>query len=117
LQTIASNLAQSSDNPPLDWTDNPTGIDQQNRYEYETYRINNNGTWESWQSPRIRSAWGERGIDGDGVQYIYYASASTIAPIGDANPSTWVIPESNLTNRTDEYIKDKSGWMDNPIAL
>lgn len=117
LQTIASNLAQSSDNPPLDWTDNPTGIDPQNRYEYETYRINNNGTWESWQSPRIRSAWGERGIDGDGVQYIYYASASTIAPIGDANPSTWVIPEANLTNRTDEYIKDGSGWMDNPIAL
>jgi hypothetical protein len=47
-------------------------------------------------------------MDGDGVEYIYYAS--TFAPSNNL-PSTWTDDE-DFQNR--EYIRENSGWTDDP---
>jgi hypothetical protein len=50
-------------------------------------------------------------MDGDGVEYIYYAS--TFAPLNNL-PLTWTDDEG-FQNR--EYIRENSGWTDDPKDL
>lgn len=55
-----------------EWTNNPEGIDGGNYLiEVVCSRSKINGTWTSWSLPTYWSMWGEDGIDGAGVEYIF----------------------------------------------
>lgn len=97
---------------PSGWTDHPSGVTKNVPYEYCSVVINTKGQWGSyWSQPFVWSHFGQNGMDGDGVEYIYYAS--TFAPSNNL-PSTWTDDE-DFQNR--EYIRDNSGWTDDPQDL
>lgn len=55
-----------------EWTNNPEGIDGGNYLiEVVCSRSKINGTWTSWSLPTYWSMWGEDGMDGAGVEYIF----------------------------------------------
>lgn len=97
---------------PSGWTDHPSGVTKDVPYEYCSVAINTKGQWESqWSQPFVWSHFGQNGMDGDGVEYIYYVAL--IAPTNNL-PETWTNDEGFQNN---EYIKYGSGWTDNPQDL
>ena len=97
---------------PSGWTDHPSGVTKSVPYEYCSIVTNIKGQWGSqWSQPFVWSHFGQNGMDGDGVEYIY--CASTFAPLNNL-PSTWTDDEG-FQNR--EYIRENSGWTDDPKDL
>ena len=55
---------------------------------------------------------GDRGIDGNGTEWIYYLSnSSTFTGTGNANPKNWA------ASQTDDYIMANTGWTDDPSGV
>lgn len=107
---------------PVDWEDHPLGIDTSNKYEYASFRVselNSNGKriWGNtgFSEPILWAAYGERGTDGDGVEYIFYADVDGRLDPGQVNyPPAW----TNDTNfQNPEYIRSGSRWVDEPVDL
>jgi hypothetical protein len=97
---------------PVGWNDHPSGVTKDVPYEYCSCVISNKGKWGTmWSEPFVWSHFGQNGMDGDGVEYIYYAAL--IAPTNNL-PETWTNDERFQNN---EYIKYGSGWTDNPQDL
>lgn len=97
---------------PEGWTDHPKGVTKERPYEYCSVAINTKGQWSpQWSQPFVWSHFGQNGMDGDGVEYIYYASL--IAPTHNL-PETWTDDEDFQNN---EYIREGSGWTDDPQDL
>lgn len=59
------------------WLDNPQGVTEQLTHEWVSFRTisyengNDSPTFSAFSNPVIWSMWGEDGIDGDGVEYIF----------------------------------------------
>ena len=106
---------QADDYIPTNWTDNPQGITAELPYEWVAIRTSDrNGVWSQFIGPILWSKWGQNGMDGDGVEYIFYAAASEVTfGSGSLNPANWTIVQ------TDEYLGPDNGetWKDNPIDL
>ena len=89
------------------WKNSPSGITDVNKYEYMSMRKKPlGGEWGEFSIPVIWSKWGERGQDGDGVEYKYYLSDSNIPPeqysISDEN---WTDDPMGVTkNKPYEYV-------------
>lgn len=72
--------------PNNGWYDNPQGVSETWQYEWVAQRTKpaakaGTGNWGNWQGPTLWSKWGEKGMDGDGYEYIYYRTqAENIAP-------------------------------------
>lgn len=72
--------------PNNGWYDNPRGVSETWQYEWVAQRTKpaakaGTGNWGNWQGPTLWSKWGEKGMDGDGYEYIYYRTqAENIAP-------------------------------------
>lgn len=72
--------------PANGWYDNPQGVSETWQYEWVAQRTKpaakaGTGNWGNWQGPTLWSKWGEKGMDGDGYEYIYYRTqAENIAP-------------------------------------
>lgn len=97
---------------PEGWTDHPKGVTKERPYEYCSVAINTKGQWSpQWSQPFVWSHFGQNGMDGDGVEYIYYASL--IAPTHNL-PETWTDDEGFQNN---EYIREGSEWTDDPQDL
>lgn len=97
---------------PSGWTDHPNGVTKDRPYEYCSVAINTKGQWSpQWSQPFVWSHFGQNGMDGDGVEYIYYASL--IAPTHNL-PETWTNDEGFQNN---EYIREGSEWTDDPQDL
>lgn len=97
---------------PEGWTDHPKGVTKDVPYEYCSVAINTKGQWSpQWSQPFVWSHFGQNGMDGDGVEYIYYASL--IAPTHNL-PETWTDDEGFQNN---EYIREGSEWTDDPQDL
>lgn len=97
---------------PEGWTDHPKGVTKDIPYEYCSVAINTKGQWSpQWSQPFVWSHFGQNGMDGDGVEYIYYASL--IAPTHNL-PETWTDDEGFQNN---EYIREGSEWTDDPQDL
>ena len=62
------------------WTDNPQGIDIDNKYEWRAQRIKKNGVWQKFKSPVLSSRWGENGLDGKDYEYIFKRTVELIPP-------------------------------------
>ena len=58
------------------WENHPSGISLEKPIEYMITRTRDDSTaeWGEWNSPAIWAKWGEDGIDGDGVEYIFKAT-------------------------------------------
>ena len=102
--------SQTDDYVPSGWTDNPQGVASNMMYEYISTRTKENGTWSAFSTPVIWSKWGEKGMDGDGYEYIYKATANSTAPDNPTPSST-----SGSTYQADDYVP--SGWSDEPVTL
>ena len=93
------------------WTDNPVGVAANRKYEYVSQRVKRPGQiWSPYSTPVIWSKWGEKGMDGDGYEYIYKATANSTAPDNPTPSST-----SGSTYQADDYVP--SGWSDEPVTL
>lgn len=102
--------SQTDDYVPSGWTDNPQGVAINMMYEYISTRTKENGTWSAFSTPVIWSKWGEKGMDGDGYEYIYKATANSTVPDNPTPSST-----SDSTYQADDYVP--SGWSDEPVTL
>ena len=122
------------------WTDNPQGISEDKKVEYMCSRTKDaEGIWSEWSQVNMWSSWGEDGIDGDGVEYIFCVtkdlSQSSLNAIKAILPSTtshggeladhwqdpeiWDYIESNSTLKS-HYSKKTatySGWTDDPADV
>ena len=97
---------------PIGWNDHPSGVTKEVPYEYCSCVTSDKGKWGTmWCEPFIWSHFGQNGMDGDGVEYIYYVAL--IAPTNNL-PESWTNDEGFQNN---EYIKYGSGWTDNPQDL
>ena len=74
---------------PNGWCDNPQGVSDTNKTEYASWRdITNNGTTKTYgafHEPIIWSHYGERGMDGDGVEYVFMRTKNDVPPTFAAN--------------------------------
>lgn len=104
------------DNNGVIWTDNPSGVTSSLKYEYISIRekpAGKNQSWGSYSTPVIWSKWGEKGMDGDGFEYIYkhFGSIPTWGE-NNSNPAYWDASQSN------EYTgPNDSGWTDDPQGV
>lgn len=92
------------------WSDSPNGVTPTNRIEWVCTRKKVNGVWTAWEGPTIWSAYGEKGQDGDGVEYIFYLE-NTGYPPKNPTPDDWEY-DDDYQNVEKEYIPTDLGWTD-----
>lgn len=97
--------AQQDGYTPSGWTNNPSGITEQQQYEWVCVRTKLAGgtTWSDYSTPAIWAKWGNKGQDGDGVEYIFKRTEVET-----------VLPPPVSTN-TPKFIP--KGWTDNPAGV
>lgn len=70
------------------------------------------GRWSDFVGPFPWTVWGKNGMDGDGVEYIFYTGIQY--PASTTNrPDLWDDTTTEYQN-TPEYIPDGSDWSDDP---
>ena len=71
---------------PTGWSGNPTGISNSHKTEYGSWRDFDKTTkrWGDFHTPIIWSHYGERGMDGDGVEYVFMRTTKNVAPVLDS---------------------------------
>lgn len=110
------------------WYDHPKGIEESLPYEYASYRVSTIDSetkkrkWGTtgFSQPIIWAKWGEKGLDGDGVEYIFAVADSIVS---GQNPSLWD-PTSQTAGKNSKKFQDKeylgpvgSIWVDDPVDL
>lgn len=67
---------------PSGWTDSPSGITATYQYEWVCVRTkpSGSGTWSAYSTPVIWAKWGDKGTDGDGMEYIFQRTEVETAP-------------------------------------
>ena len=88
------------------WTQSPQGITVTHKYEYVSVRTKPiGGVWGSFSAPVIWSKWGEKGQDGDGIEYRYYLSNSDKKPTYVDGDSSWTDEPSGVSiDNQYEYV-------------
>lgn len=97
----------TNNNLPTGWTTSPQGITETLKYEYVSVRTKPAGTntqWTSFSKPVIWSKWGEKGQDGDGVEYKYYLSNSSTAPTYPPTTGWTDDPQGVTEQKQYEYV-------------
>lgn len=95
-------------------TDSPVGIDgTANKAEISWTRTKGDEGWNMWIGPMFWSVWGENGMNGDGIEYIYTASdnetCDAVLPVyADLLLNN---PEEAIKFQEHEYVP--TGWYDN----
>lgn len=154
LPTIITPMGWPNGKFPIDswtgWTDNPQGIDEDYPYEWVSFRTisyengNDNPTFSEFSDPVIWSSWGEDGVDGDGVEYIYYVTPENNSQttyysfdqttnayvlergIGNVWPPTTPQEIANISNyQEDDWYPGNTqqgtswdrNWTDNPLGI
>ena len=120
---------EGSDAPNNKWGDNPRGISNDFKFEYVASRefklYGPQGAqtkeWGKFTTPSLWSRYGEKGMDGDGYEYIY---ARTSTSVGDPNSiSQGTIPDPLHPNQripsTDKQQDDwvPNTWYDDPQGV
>lgn len=98
------------------WKDHPDGIDAQNTHEWVAIRNKKrNGSWGPF-SVSLWSRWGEDGVDGDGVQYIYtWSNEFPHTFTGVEDPTSWDTTSASYQSKYDEYME--GNWVDDPRGV
>ena len=58
-------VSQEDDFVPEGWTDDPTGVNENNMYEWVCVRKYKEGIWSEFSNPALWAKWGEKGDKGD----------------------------------------------------
>jgi hypothetical protein len=91
---------------PSGWTDSPSGITATYQYEWVCVRTkpSGSGTWSAYSTPVIWAKWGDKGTDGDGMEYIFQRTEVETAPGTPLifSPNAGFVP---------------SGWTDEPSGV
>lgn len=110
--------SQQDDYIPFGWSDSPQGVSKEKMYEWVSQREKKSakigeGVWGEFSQPVLWSKWGEKGMDGDGYEYIFTRTADV-----DRVPQT---PSSIQQN---DYIPTISNggskdynWSDDPKGV
>lgn len=110
--------SQQDDYIPFGWSDSPQGVSKGMMYEWVSQREKKaakigEGVWGEFSEPVLWSKWGEKGMDGDGYEYIFTRTADV-----DRVPQT---PSSIQQN---DYIPTISNggskdynWSDDPKGV
>lgn len=110
--------SQQDDYIPFGWSDSPQGVSKEKMYEWVSQREKKaakigEGVWGEFSEPVLWSKWGEKGMDGDGYEYIFTRTADV-----DRVPQT---PSSIQQN---DYIPTISNggskdynWSDDPKGV
>lgn len=96
----------TDDYMPSGWTDNPQGITETYKYEWVCVRTKPSGTdtWSAFSTPVIWAKWGDKGTDGDGMEYIFQRTEVETAP-----STPWIFsPNAGFV---------PSGWTDEPSGV
>lgn len=122
-------VPEVNDNLNIDtvWTDSPVGISVDHQIEVVCSRIRKNveSPWEPWSQCAIWSKWGEDGMDGDGVEYIYLVTPAEIngIPTTSGHVRDTMVPGYDINDsryQQDEFcFNDEWGfigydWTDEP---
>lgn len=113
---------------PSGWYDHPSGVDAQHLYEWSCQRTKSGGTWSAWVGPFVWSAFGERGMDGDGVEYVFIrtedkdASGPGLdATVADHNSHTAAdrgyLPRATNSSINPENNQSVKEYTDNPKGV
>lgn len=91
---------------PSGWTDSPSGITATYQYEWVCVRTkpSGSGTWSAYSTPVIWAKWGDKGTDGDGMEYIFQRTEVETAPRTPLifSPNAGFVP---------------NGWTDEPSGV
>ena len=107
----------------VDWDDNPWGVTEKNQYEWVCTRSKSpassgKGVWGPWSVPVVWSKWGEKGMDGDGYEYVYTRTADVdevpdqpkyTGAAGEQEPEFRPYVYINGVNRGDKWTDDPKG--------
>lgn len=99
------------------WTDDPSGIDEFNQCEWVITRMKEDGEWTPWEGPKLWAKWGDSGIDGAGVEYIYWRDPINSGEAPDnPTPTDWKT-NALYQNVESEYVPTELNWSDNPSGV
>lgn len=98
------NCYLTDDFVPTNWSDNPVGVSAYGDNEYATWRDfdHSTGRWGAFHTPIIWSHYGERGMDGDGVEYAFIRSKSSTPPVISSDSS--YTDSNGKTYTSDEHL-------------
>ena len=103
------------------WTDHPSGISEEFPIEAVTIRKKSNGVWSAYCKPTIWSMWGEDGVDGDGVEYIFCVTAedSIGAFAGEIPLTQQAVNALGASYQVDDWLPNNGNgnWTDNPLNV
>lgn len=99
-----------------DWTDNPQGVSTTYKYEWMCMRIKPVGSdrWGEFTEPVVWSAYGDQGIDGDGLEYVFRLNDTESAP--PISEAEWTDKDGTLHRPTDDDFVPE-GWTDDPTGV
>lgn len=115
---IVPSSPSDQDDPDLSgtgWFDNPQGVSKDMMYEWVSQRKKERdkegvAKWGPYTAPVLWSKWGEKGMDGDGYEYIYTRTADVD-----------IIPNTPTSIQQDDFVPTLSNgasndynWSDNP---
>lgn len=100
------------------WTDSPVGVSKNAMYEWVSQRKKERdkegiAKWGAYSAPVLWSKWGEKGMDGDGYEYIYTRTAEVT-----------IIPSTPNSIQQDDFVptilngaSQDYNWTDNPKGV
>lgn len=103
----------------LSWTDRAQGIDNIYKFEWRSERKKESSAkWSDFTEPILWAKYGEKGKDGDGVQYIFTTTTLFEKP-KNPTPDDFETNASYQNNEAEEYIPKVDGqtWTDNPSEV
>lgn len=104
-----TDVSQEDDFVPEGWTDNPSGVNADNMYEWVCQRKYQNNTWGEFSTPALWAKWGEKGEPGkdgaDGTSINIKGSVSSVEEL----PESANIGDAYVVNE-DLYVWDGLTW-------
>lgn len=124
VQQIEESSTHSITENGTTWYDRPQGVSEINKYEYISVSVGSDDSgWSAWSTPVVWSKWGERGMDGDAVEYIYKRTESEqvltlnqpySGRVGNQAYSN-IYANNEVYSKNDDFIPN--GWEDNPSGV
>lgn len=108
----------------IKWTDNPQGISYDWQYEWMTYRDidpskSDAAKYGKFVTPTLWAKYGEKGQDGDGINYVFCCVPNTITS-NQLNKDTILFSDNgSLENNCVAYSSSSSTyyWSENPTTV
>lgn len=100
--------SQTDDYVPTGWTDDPSGVDSTNQYEYVSMRKKHLGVWGNFSTPSLWAKWSNDGDNGNYIILRYrWAVDKPAQPSGsDPYPANWY----DNADREDPTMQYAGSW-------